>query len=167
MLTQTNLKKYIFWPQHNRILLSSPFARFEESLLEPTKIVHKGLIVQKLRHTKIYIHSLVTVHKGLITQKLRHTAKCRVSVIKKRCKQANSTKLWEMGGAQPREKGVQGAVLWIFFDDFWSIFGKKIWSWKTEFLERLEFQKTGSYVTGRPDKLSLSLRDVSNDVSKY
>ena len=71
------------------------------------------------------------------------------------------------GATQPCKKGVRGAAPRIFFDDFLSVFGKKFLVLKDRILGNTEFQKTGSYVTGRPDNLSLSLRDVFNDVLKY
>ena len=72
-----------------------------------------------------------------------------------------------MGGAQPCKEGVRDAALRIFFDDFLLIFGKNVLVLKDRILGNTEFQTTGNYVTGRPDDLSLSLRDVFNDVLKY
>jgi len=70
-----------------------------------------------------------------------------------------------VGGAQPCKEEVCAPR--NFFDDFLSIFGKNVLVLKDRILGNTEFQKTGSYVTGRPDNLSLSLRDVFNEVSKY
>jgi len=44
---------------------------------------------------------------------------------------------------------------------------KMSWSWKTEFLGNIEFQKTGIYVTGRPECAGPSHREVKIDVWKY
>ena len=70
-----------------------------------------------------------------------------------------------MGGAQPRKEGVRGAAPRIFFDDFLSIFGKKSLVLKDRILGNLEIQKTGRYVTGRPNNLRPSCREVKNNVS--
>jgi len=72
-----------------------------------------------------------------------------------------------VAGAQPCKEGVRSAVPRIFSDDFLSIFGKNVLVLEDRILGNTEFQKTGSYVTGRPDNLSLSLKDVFNHVSKY
>jgi len=66
-----------------------------------------------------------------------------------------------------RKEGVRGTAPRIFLDDFLSIFGKNVLVLKDRILGNTEFQKPGGYMTGRPDNLSLSLRDVFNDVSKY
>ena len=64
-------------------------------------------------------------------------------------------------GAAPQGSGN------FFFDDFLSIFGKIFLVLKKRILGNAAFQKNGNYVTGRPDNVSLSLRDFFNDVSKY
>jgi len=45
-----------------------------------------------------------------------------------------------VGGVQPRKEVVQGAAPWFFFDDFLSIFGKKILVLTDRILENTEFQ---------------------------
>jgi hypothetical protein len=52
-------------------------------------------------------------------------------------------------------------------DDFWSIFGKNVLVLKDSILGNTEFQKSGSYVTGRPDCSGPSRREVKIDVWKY
>jgi len=47
------------------------------------------------------------------------------------------------------------------------MFGKNELVLTDRILGNTEFQKIESYVTGRPDNLSLFLRNVLNDVSKY
>jgi len=54
-----------------------------------------------------------------------------------------------------------------FFDDFWSIFEKKVLVLKDTILGNAEFQKSGSYVTGRHDYSGPSRREVKIDAWKY
>ena len=62
---------------------------------------------------------------------------------------------------------MRGAAPRIYFDDFLSIFGKKFLVLKDRILGNMEFQKTVRYVTGRPNILRPSRREVKNDVRKY
>jgi len=72
-----------------------------------------------------------------------------------------------VGGAQPRKEGVRGAAPRKKFDDFLSILGKNVLVLKDRILGNTKFQKTGSYVTGRPDCSGPSHREVKIDVWKY
>jgi len=62
---------------------------------------------------------------------------------------------------------VRGAAPRFVFDDFWSIFGKNILVLNDGILGNTEIQKTGSYVTGKPDCSGPSCREVKIDVWKY
>jgi len=56
---------------------------------------------------------------------------------------------WE--GRIPVRRGCTAQARDIVFDDFLSIFAKNVLVLKDRILGNTEFQKTGSYVTGRPD----------------
>ena len=66
----------------------------------------------------------------------------------------------------PYGRGVGSSPARKNIDDFWSIF-KKVLVFKNRILGNTVFQKTGSYVTGRPKCSGPSRREVKNDVCKY
>ena len=82
-------------------------------------------------------------------------AKCRVRAINQRCKQANSIEPWGVGGVQPCKERERGTAPQFFFDDCLSKFGNNVLVLKHRILGNVEFQKTGSYVSERPDNLSV------------
>jgi len=74
---------------------------------------------------------------------------------------------WWVGGAQHCKEGVRGAATLLFFDNFWSIFGKKFLVFKDKIIGNTEFQKNVPYMTVRPNNFRPSRREVKNGVWKY
>jgi len=87
-------------------------------------------------------------------------------VSKHHCGKTFSTHLGGWEGRGPVRKGA-GRSPANFFDIFLSIFKKNVLVLKDRILGNAEFQKTGSYVTGRPDCSGPSRREVTIDVWKY
>ena len=68
-------------------------------------------------------------------------AKCTVLVIQHHYGQTFGTYLGGWERRRPVRRGCGALPREFFEDDFWSIFEKVSWSWKTEFLEIRDFKK--------------------------
>jgi len=113
----------------------------------------------------IYIHIYICIHicswSDFLCAQIMDKAQYTVMASRHHWGQAFSTYLCRWEGRSPVRRRR------FFFDDFLWIFGEKFLVLKSRILGNTEVQKTGPYVTGRPNNLRPSRREVKNDLSYY